>query len=189
MCSDNFRCNYAFTHFPTLGLCTGATPLAPGQSVAQPQVQPPPSIRPAPSQLELSKMIWSIMAAVDHAILSGNYSVLRDISAQGFQIQNNAARLTDIFAAIRNSRADLSNTLLVPPTYTQAPQMVQEDIFRVQGQFQMRPSSPGVRSVFSVGARPVETGRHRFATARDDPRRFRLTDWVSRSFRRGGAGR
>ncbi|MGB3753575.1 MAG: hypothetical protein WA954_06725 [Parerythrobacter sp.] len=116
-------------------------PLAPGQSVAQPQIQPPPSIRPTPSQLELSKMIWSIMAAVDHANLSGNYSVLRDISAQGFQIQNNAARLTEIFATIRNSRTDLSNTLLVPPTYTQAPQMVREDIFRVQGLFQTRPSS------------------------------------------------
>nr|WP_240048800.1 hypothetical protein [Parerythrobacter lutipelagi] len=119
--------------------------LVPLQSQAQtqpagvPQVQPPPSMRPTPSQLELSKMIWSTISAVDHANRSGNYSVLRDISAQSFQIQNNASRLSEIFAGIRNSRIDLSNALLVPPTYNQAPQMIREDIFRVQGFFQIRP--------------------------------------------------
>ena len=68
------------------------------QQAAQPTVQPPPSVRPTPGQLELSKLIWSTVAAVDHANRSGNYSVLRDISAQGFQINNNAAQLGQIFA-------------------------------------------------------------------------------------------
>lgn len=110
---------------------------------AQGQVRPPPSIRPTPGQLELSKMIWSTMAAVDHANRAGNYSVLRDISAQGFQINNDAARLAEIFSGIRRSRIDLSNALLVPPTYTEAPQMVRDDVFRVQGLFQLRPVSIG----------------------------------------------
>ena len=78
----------------------------------RPSVQPPPSIRPTPSQLELSKMIWSTIAAVDHANRSGNYSVLRDISAQGFQINNNAAQLAQVFAGIRNLQLDLGNALL-----------------------------------------------------------------------------
>ena len=43
-------------------------------------------------------MIWSTIAAVDHANRSGNYSVLRDISAQQFQIDYNPATLTEIFA-------------------------------------------------------------------------------------------
>ena len=109
----------------------------------QPQVQPPPSLRPVPSQLELSKMIWSTIAAVDHANRSGNYSVLRDISAQGFQINNDPATLGQVFAGIRASQIDLSNALLVPPTYTEAPQQVREDIFRVRGIFQLRPVSIG----------------------------------------------
>ena len=106
-------------------------------------VQPPPSVRPTPGQLELSKMIWSTIAAVDHANRSGNYSVLRDISAQGFQINNNAAQLAQVFAGFRNQQIDLSNAFLVPPTYTVAPQMVSADVLRVQGVFQLRPASLG----------------------------------------------
>lgn len=110
---------------------------------AMPQSVPPPSTRPTPGQLELTKLIWSTIAAVDHANRSGNYSVLRDISAQGFQINNNAAQLAQVFAGLRASQIDLSNVLLVPPTFSAAPEMVREDIFRVQGVFQLRPVSIG----------------------------------------------
>lgn len=129
----------ALTATPTMAQTT--QPLEPGQAAAQPQVQPPPSIQPTPGQLELSKLIWSTMAAVHNANISGNYSVLRDISAQSFQILNNAARLSEIFTPIRNSGADLSSALLVPPTYTQAPQMISDNVLRVQGLLQLRPSS------------------------------------------------
>jgi len=127
-------------------LSLGSTPaqaqsVQPGGTLQQPSVQPPPSLRPTPSQLELSRMIWSTVAAVDHANRSGNYSVLRDISAQPFQINYNPARLTEIFAGLRNSNIDLSTALLVPPTYYEAPQMVREDLFRVKGLFQLRPIS------------------------------------------------
>ncbi|MGB3806482.1 MAG: hypothetical protein WA936_04720 [Erythrobacter sp.] len=88
-------------------------------------------------------MIWSTIAAVDHANRSGNYSVLRDLSASGFQINNNPAQLAQVFAGIRGLNVDLGNALLVPPTYTAAPQLVREDVFRVQGVFQMRPISIG----------------------------------------------
>jgi len=116
-----------------------------GQAAPAPQgsVQPPASIRPTPGQLELSKMIWSTVAAVDHANRSGNYSVLRDISSSGFQINNNPAQLAQVFSGLRGLGVDLGNALLVPPTYTQAPQLVREDVFRVQGVFQMRPISIG----------------------------------------------
>lgn len=121
-----------------LGLFTPAPALA---QAAQPAIQPPPSIRPVPDSLELSKLVWSTMLAVDHANRSGNYSVLRDMSAQGFQINNNAARLAQIFTGIRDQRIDLSNSLLVPPTYTEPPRQVQADIFEVKGLFQLRPTS------------------------------------------------
>ena len=113
------------------------------QIQGQPQVQPPASIRPTPSQLELSKLVWSTFAAVDHANRSGNYSVLRDISSQGFQIANTASRLSEIFAGLRNSQIDLSNAFLVPPTYLEAPHLVREDLFQVTGIFQLRPISLG----------------------------------------------
>ena len=105
----------------------------------QPTIQVPPSIRATPGQLELSKLLWSTIAAVDHANQSGNYSVLRDISAQGFQIQFNPARLTELFSGLRRLNVDLSNAFLVPPTYYEAPQMVSDDTFRARGIFQLRP--------------------------------------------------
>ena len=125
-----------------LPLAPAAAQQAPAQA-RQPTVQPPPSVRPTPSQLELSKLLWSTIAAVDHANQSGNYSVLRDISAQNFQINFNPARLTEIFSGLRNLNIDLSTALLVPPTYYEAPQMISNDVFRVRGLFQLRPISIG----------------------------------------------
>lgn len=104
-------------------------------------VQPPPAVQPVPGQLELSKLIWSTILAVDHANKSGNYSVLRDMSAQGFQINNDPARLAQIFAGLRQSRLDLSNVLLVPPSYTEAPRHLQEGVFQVKGAFLLRPTA------------------------------------------------
>lgn len=137
----------------------------PPQVAATPTVQPQPSVRPVPDQLELSKMIWSTILAVDHANRSGNYSVLRDMAAQGFQINNNPARLAQIFTGIRDSRIDLSNALLVPPTYTEPPRQVQADMIEVKGVFQLRPVSiyfdlyyqweQGRWKLFGIDLRPV----------------------------------
>ena len=131
--------------FIAAGLTALAAPVhAQVQQVqGQPQVQPPASIRPTPSQLELSKLIWGTFAAVDQANRSGNYSVLRDISSQGFQIANNASRLSDVFSGLRNAQIDLANAFLVPPTYLEAPRLVREDLFQVTGIFQLRPISLG----------------------------------------------
>ncbi len=137
----------AFFHSAALAL-SGAALLSAGvpaqaqQASAQPPRTPglaPAAVRPVPDQLQLAKLIWTTMAAVDHANRSGNYSVLRDISSTGFQIQNDPAKLAQVFQSIRNSRIDLSNTLLVPPSYTAAPQQIQSDVFRVQGVFNLRP--------------------------------------------------
>ncbi len=100
---------------------------------------PPQSAQPVPDALELSKLIWSTMASIDHANRSGNYSVLRDLSAPGFQVNNDATRLGEIFSTIRNQNIDLSNTLLLAPSYTGAPQLVAPDVMRVRGGFGLRP--------------------------------------------------
>jgi len=102
--------------------------------------QPPVAAQPVPGELELSKLIWTIMAAVDHANMAGNYSVLRDLAAPGFQANNDAASLAQIFQSIRESRVRLSNTLLLAPTYTAAP-LMQGGVMRVQGFFGLRPTA------------------------------------------------
>ena len=111
------------------------------QPAAAQSAEPPVSSQPVPGGLELSKLIWSTMAAIDHANQSGNYSVLRDNAATGFQVLNNPARLAEIFAGLRASRIDLSNTLLLAPTYTAPPTMVDKDVVRIQGAFGLRPTA------------------------------------------------
>lgn len=110
-------------------------------SAAMPQTAPPISAQPVPGDLELAKLIWSTMAMVDHANRSGNYSVLRDTSASGFQINNDPARLAEVFASLRAQRIDLSNALLVVPNYIGAPLLVQPDVFEVRGYFGLRPTA------------------------------------------------
>lgn len=108
---------------------------------AQGTIQAPLSSRPVPDQLELAKTIWSTLLAVDHANRSGNYSVLRDMSAQGFQINNDAARLAQLFSGLRESRVDLANTLVIAPTFFEPPRQIQADVFQVKGVFQLRPTA------------------------------------------------
>ena len=123
--------------------CLIAVPVYGQAPAAAQSVQPPASSVPVPGPLELSKMIWSTMAAVDHANQAGNYSVLRDLAAPGFQINNDSARLGQIFASLRASGVDLSNTLLLSPTYDGAPTMPQQGIIRVKGFFGLRPTAIG----------------------------------------------
>ena len=124
-----------------LALVLASLATMPNAALAQVQQgRPAISSVPVPSELELAKLVWSTMAMVDHANRSGNYSVLRDTSASGFQIQNDPSRLAEIFAPVRSLRIDLSNALIVAPVYTGGPTLLQADVFRVQGYFPLRPS-------------------------------------------------
>lgn len=124
-----------------------AMPLAGAPALAQvpaaPGAGPPVSPMPVPNELELAKLIWSTMAAVDHANIAGNYSVLRDLSAPGFQINNDAARLAKIFESLRASNVDLSNTMLLAPTYQSAPVIMSGNVLHVKGFFGLRPTAIG----------------------------------------------
>ena len=113
------------------------------QTAASASTAPPPSPMPVPNELELAKLIWSTMSAIDSANLSGNYSVLRDVSAPAFQINNDASRLSKIFENLRTSGVDLSNTMLLAPTYSTAPVIVQQGVLHVKGYFGLRPTAIG----------------------------------------------
>lgn len=122
-----------------IGLAMSAQP-ASAQGAA---AMPPPSPMPVPNELELAKLIWSTMAAVDHANAAGNYSVLRDLSAPAFQMNNDSAKLARIFETLRASNVDLSNTMLLAPTYEIAPVIMSGNILHVKGFFGLRPTAIG----------------------------------------------
>jgi hypothetical protein len=87
----------------------------------------------------LARLIWSTLAAIDHANITGNYSVLRDLGTAGFQANNNAATLATIFAGLRTQQVDLTSALAVTPTYEIAPQMIRPNVLRLRGWFNVRP--------------------------------------------------
>ena len=138
--------------------------------------QPAPAVQPVPSPIELSKMVWSTMLAIDHANRAGNYSVLRDLGAPGFQANNDAAQLATIFATLRQQDIDLSNSLLLAPAYSAPPAIIAPGVLRLQGSFGLRPTAisfdlyyqwtAGRWKLFGVSIVPVELARVQPAPAR-----------------------
>ncbi len=83
-------------------------------------------------------LIRSTLLALDHANKTGNYTVLRDLGAPGFQV-NTDARLAEIFAAQRKDNLDLAGVAVLEPQLTLLPQIEPNGMMRMAGFF---PSVP-----------------------------------------------
>jgi len=126
-----------------LALAVAAVPPAAfGQARTGAPIAPAaPLAAPVPDQRSALRMVWSMMAAVDHANRAGNYSVLRDLGTPAFQANNSPARLGAIFANLRQQGGDLSETLVVTPTWEFEPRMLSPTVLRLRGAFPLRPSA------------------------------------------------
>ena len=85
-------------------------------------------------------LVRSTLLALDQANKTGNYTVLRDLSAPGFQVSNNAARLAEIFAKLRNDKLDLSGVAVIDPQLSLLPQIEQNGMMHMAGFFPSVPS-------------------------------------------------
>ena len=93
-----------------------------------------------PDQAGLARMVWSTMAAVDHANKTGNYNVLRGLGSPDFQAANGAPALSRIFAGLREGGINLSDTLSIEPSY-EFPPALEGGMLRLRGAFRMRPQA------------------------------------------------
>jgi hypothetical protein len=108
---------------------------------AQAPVHPPPQ-GPKPAQIDRNGvliLIRSSLLALDQANKTGNYTVLRDIGAPGFQA-NTAARLGEIFAKLRNDNLDLSGVAVIDPQLNLLPQIETNGLMHMAGFFPSVPS-------------------------------------------------
>ena len=96
-------------------------------------------------------LVRSSLLALDHANKTGNYTVLRDIGAPGFQA-NTAARLAEIFAQVRNDKIDLSGVAVIDPQLSLLPQIEANGMMRMAGFFPSVPSQVNFELLFA----PVE---------------------------------
>jgi hypothetical protein len=100
-----------------------------------------PAQTPKPAQIDRNGvliLVRSALLALDQANKTGNYTVLRDIGAPGFQ-SNTAARLGEIFAKLRNDNLDLSGVAVIDPQLNLLPQIEANGLMHMAGFF---PSVP-----------------------------------------------
>jgi hypothetical protein len=100
-----------------------------------------PTQAPKPAQIDRNGvliLIRSSLLALDQANKTGNYTVLRDIGAPGFQM-NTAARLGEIFAKLRSDNLDLSGVAVIDPQLSLLPQIEANGLMHMAGFF---PSVP-----------------------------------------------
>jgi hypothetical protein len=96
---------------------------------------------PKPANIDRNGVIMlvrSTLLAVDQANKTGNYTVLRDIGAPGFQ-NNTAAKLGEIFAKLRNDKLDLAGVAVIDPQLSLLPQIEANGMMHMAGFF---PSVP-----------------------------------------------
>jgi hypothetical protein len=96
-------------------------------------------------------LVRSAILALDQANKTGNYTVLRDLGAPGFQ-KNSSAQLGEFFASQRNQKLDLGGIIVIEPHLTLIPQIEPNGMLHMAGFF---PSVP-MQVNFELLYAPVE---------------------------------
>lgn len=108
-------------------------PPAKQAAAAKPKAKLPVSL---PQALYL---IRSTLLTLNDANRSGNYTVLHDLAAPGFQNKNTPADLARIFADLRGRNFDLFAVALMAPKLTAPPQLERNGMLRLTGYFPTQP--------------------------------------------------
>jgi hypothetical protein len=117
----------------------------------QKSAAPAAQAAPKPAQIDRNGvliLIRSALIALDQGNKTGNYTVLRDLGAPGFQ-SNTAARLAEIFATQRRDNIDLSGVAVLEPQLTLLPQIEANGMLRMAGFFPSVPTQVNFELVFA----------------------------------------
>ncbi|MER9060695.1 hypothetical protein [Mesorhizobium sp. M0933] len=117
------------------------------QKSAKPQTPKPANI----DRNGVLILVRTSLLALDQANKTGNYTVLRDLGAPGFQT-NNAAKLAEIFAGHRNDGIDLGGVAVLEPQLTRLPQIEPNGMLHMAGFFPSVPMQVNFELLFA----PVE---------------------------------
>ena len=117
---------------------------------------PTPAPTPPPRPLQIDKnsvliLIRTTLVALQQANQTGNYNVLRGLTAPEFQKSNSAEKLAQIFANLRAKNFDLSGVVVLDPQLTVLPEIYSNGVMRFAGFF---PSVP-MQVLFEMQFFPV----------------------------------
>jgi hypothetical protein len=121
--------------------------------VVQAQAQPKAAAQAAPIPAQIDRngvliLIRSALIALDQGNKTGNYTVLRDLGAPGFQT-NTAARLAEIFVSQRKDNIDLSGVAVLEPQLNVLPQIEANGMLRMAGFFPSVPTQVNFELMFA----------------------------------------
>jgi hypothetical protein len=92
-----------------------------------------------PNAESIVMLIRSSLLTLNDALLTGNFTVLRDISAPGFREANSAAHLSQSFSDLTRRGIDLSAVATMAPELTEALIDPKINMLRVKGTFPDQP--------------------------------------------------
>jgi hypothetical protein len=127
-----------------------AAPAAPAPRAAAPAPRAAAAAPKLPDAPTMLMMVRSTLLAVDQAIRTGNYTVLRDLAAPVFQQQNTAARLGAVFAQLAARSPFLARVAVLVPQYTQGPALDAKGFLHVVGLFPTQPSQIQFNLVYQL---------------------------------------
>lgn len=93
-------------------------------------------------------LVRTSLLALDQANKTGNYTVLRDLGAPGFQA-NSAAQLGEIFAGQRKDGIDLGGVAVLEPQLTLLPQIEANGMLHMAGFFPSVPMQVNFELLFA----------------------------------------
>lgn len=108
---------------------------SPGKAAARVESSPPQ----LPDAATMVVLIRSAVIALNQANMTGNYSVLRELSAPGFQQANSFADLATIFAELRARELDLGPVAVIDPQLFRPAAVDERGLLRLTGFFASRP--------------------------------------------------
>jgi hypothetical protein len=93
-----------------------------------------------------------VLATVNQANFTENYSVLHDMTTPALQARVSAAQFGRAFADLRKQNLDLSPALVLSPQFTAPPSLTPQGVLKLTGSFPSRP----LQIDFAIDFRPVD---------------------------------
>jgi hypothetical protein len=106
---------------------------------ADAQQQARPAIQSPADRELITILLRTTLVALHQANITGNYTILRELAAPGFQQNNTAADLALIFAPLRRQNIELAAAALLQPQFTQDPVIDQQNMLRISGTLPTKP--------------------------------------------------
>jgi hypothetical protein len=127
------------------GKASTATMQSKAAKSATKPAEPAQTAAPAPQVVmpdagKIVLLLRNTLITLNDALQTGNFTVLRDKGAPSFRDANSAARLSQAFADLARSGADLSVVSVITPQLSEAPALDQEKgMLHVKGYFPSQP--------------------------------------------------